>query len=66
MGYSEIKIDWGLAGKQVWVLRPKGELSLRDLKANCPKGVCSVLTVERCHVRGGTGLVDHMCWTTGG
>ena len=22
--------------------------------------------VERCHVRGGTGLVDHMCWTTGG
>ncbi|QCD87844.1 hypothetical protein DEO72_LG3g2384 [Vigna unguiculata] len=21
---------------------------------------------ERCHVRGGTGLVDHMCWTTGG
>ncbi|QCE11983.1 hypothetical protein DEO72_LG10g3222 [Vigna unguiculata] len=26
--------------------------------------VCSVLTVERCHVRGGTRLVDHMCWTT--
>jgi len=22
--------------------------------------------VERCHVRGGTRLVDHMCWTTGG
>ena len=22
--------------------------------------------VERCHVRGGTGLVDHMCWTTDG
>jgi len=22
--------------------------------------------VERCHVRGGTGLVDHMCWTTSG
>jgi len=21
---------------------------------------------ERCHVRGGTGLVDHMCWTTSG
>jgi len=21
--------------------------------------------VERCHVRGGTGLVDHICWTTG-
>ena len=20
--------------------------------------------VERCHVRGGTGLVDYMCWTT--
>jgi len=26
--------------------------------------VCSVLTSERCHVRGGTGLVNHMCWTT--
>jgi len=22
--------------------------------------------VERCHVRGGTRLVDHMGWTTGG
>jgi len=22
--------------------------------------------VERCHVRRGTGLVNHMCWTTGG
>jgi len=28
--------------------------------------VCSVLAVERCHVGGGTGLVDHMRWTTGG
>ncbi|QCE03712.1 hypothetical protein DEO72_LG8g1737 [Vigna unguiculata] len=28
--------------------------------------VCSMLMLERCHVRGGTGLVDHMCWTTGG
>jgi len=28
--------------------------------------VCSVLTFERCCVRGGTWLVDHMCWTTGG
>ncbi|QCD87571.1 SAUR family protein [Vigna unguiculata] len=26
--------------------------------------VCSVLTLERCYVRGGMGLVDHMCWTT--
>ncbi|QCD96205.1 hypothetical protein DEO72_LG6g907 [Vigna unguiculata] len=22
--------------------------------------------VERCNVRGGPGLVDHRCWTTGG
>ena len=28
--------------------------------------VCSVLTLERCCVRGSMYLVDHVCWTTGG
>jgi len=26
--------------------------------------VCSMLTLEKCHMWGGTRLMDHMCWTT--
>jgi len=28
--------------------------------------VCFVLTLERCYERGGSYLVDHVCWTTDG
>jgi len=28
--------------------------------------VCSVFTLKTCYERGGSYLMDHVCWTTGG
>ncbi|QCD89647.1 hypothetical protein DEO72_LG4g593 [Vigna unguiculata] len=46
---------------------PPGDL-VQEMLCHERRGrfVCSALTLERCYVRGGTYLVDHVCWTTGG
>ncbi|QCE06041.1 hypothetical protein DEO72_LG9g1050 [Vigna unguiculata] len=53
----------GWTGASAW--RLEAMMLYLDQKMLCHERVRMFrLTFERCHMRGGTGQVDHMCWTT--